>query len=57
MLLRIISASTSIIAAIRPDSSSLSVNISSVSEIVSFSLTIGITPFSSITDMQCCWFR
>ena len=43
--------------AIRPDSSSLSVNISSLTEMVSFSFTMGITPFSSITAMQLRWFR
>ena len=52
-----ISACVSIIEAMRPDSSSLSVNISSVTEMVSFSFTIGITPFSSMTVMQFFWFR
>ena len=51
------SASASIIAAMRPDSSSLSVNMSSVTLTVSFSLTIGTTPFSSITAMQARWLR
>ena len=54
---RIISTSISIIVAINPDSSSLSVNISSVTDTVSFSLTIGMTPASSITRMQLRWFR
>ena len=49
-----IGGAATIIAATIPESSSLSVNISSVTEIVSFSLRIGITPFSSITVMQCC---
>ena len=35
----------------------LSVNISSLTEIVSFSLTMGITPFSNITVMQFFWLR
>ena len=39
ILLRIIKACASIMEAIRPDNSSLSVNISSLTEIVSFSLT------------------
>ena len=41
-MLRIINACTFIIEAMSPDSSSLSVNISSLTEIVSFSFTIGI---------------
>ena len=52
-----IKACTSIIVAIKPDSSSLSVNISSVTLTVSFSFTIGITPFSNITIIQFRWFR
>ena len=47
----------SIMEAISPESSSLSVNISSLTEMVSFSLTMGITPFSSITVMQFFWLR
>ena len=57
MLLRIISASACIMAATSPESSSLSVNISSVTEMVSFSLTIGITPLASMTSMQLRWLR
>ena len=52
ILLRIIKASIPIMVAISPESSSLSVNISSLTEIVSFSLTMGMTPFSSITVIQ-----
>ena len=48
--------SASIIWAIRPLSSSLSVNISSVTLTVSFSLTMGSTSFSNITFMQARWF-
>ena len=44
-------------AAMSPDSSSLSVNISSVTLIVSFSLTIGITPLAIITVMHERWLR
>ena len=40
-----------------PDSSSLSVNISSVTLTVSFSFTIGMTPLSSITLMHERWLR
>ena len=47
---------TCIICAMSPESSSLSVNISSVIESVSFSFTMGMTPSASITSMQCCWF-
>ncbi len=50
-------ACTSIMVATKPDSSSLSVNISSVTLTASFSFTIGMTPFSSITAMQFRWFR
>lgn len=57
MLLKISSASTPIIAATSPDSSSLSVNINSVTEIVSFSFTIGITRAESIASMQLRWLR
>ena len=56
MLLRMMSVSTRIISAMRPESSSLSVNMSSVMERVSFSLTIGMTPSLSITSMQFFWF-
>ena len=42
-----------IIWAISPDNSSLSVNISPVMLTVSFSLTMGSTPFSSMTFMHC----
>ena len=49
------SVSACIIWAMRPLSSSLSVNISSVTQTVSFSLTMGSTPFSSITLMQARW--
>ena len=55
--LNMIKACTSIIVAIKPDSSSLSVNISSVTLTVSFSFTIGMTPFSNITIIQFRWFR
>ena len=51
------SVSASIMVAMSPDSSSLSVNISSVTLTVSFSLTMGITPLSSITPMQARWLR
>ena len=51
------SVSACIICAIRPESSSLSVNISSVTETVSFSLTMGRTLFSSITVIHACWLR
>ena len=44
-------------AATSPESSSLSVNISSVTEMVSFSLTIGITPLASMISMQLRWLR
>ncbi len=44
-------------AATSPESSSLSVNISSVTEMVSFSLTIGSTPLASIVSMQLRWLR
>lgn len=57
MLLRIMSASAFIMAATSPESSSLSVNISSVTEMVSFSLTIGSTPLASIVSMQLRWLR
>ena len=57
ILLKMMSASAPIIAATRPESSSLSVNISSVTEIVSFSLTIGTTPAESIASMQLRWLR
>ena len=57
MLLRIMSASASIIVAINPDNSSLSVNINSVMETASFSLIIGITPAASIVAMQFFWLR
>ena len=57
MLDRRISESAFIIWAMRPESSSLSVNISSVTDTVSFSLTIGNTSFSSITVIQACWLR
>ena len=57
ILLSMINACISIMEAIIPESSSLSVNISSVTEMVSFSFTIGMTPFSSITIMQLRWFR
>lgn len=57
MLLRIIKASAPIMVAIMPESSSLSVNINSVTDTVSFSLTMGMTPFSSMTSMQCFWLR
>ena len=49
--------SASIIDATRPESSSLSVNISSVTLTVSFSLMIGTTSWASITSMQARWFR
>jgi len=51
------SVSQSIIDAMSPDSSSLSVNISSVTLTVSFSFTMGMTPFSSITVMHERWLR
>ena len=54
---RIIRVSASIIEATRPESSSLSVNISSVTLTVSFSLMIGTTSWASITSMQARWFR
>ncbi|OPZ98010.1 MAG: hypothetical protein BWY72_01003 [Bacteroidetes bacterium ADurb.Bin416] len=57
MLLRMIKASVSIMVAMRPESSSLSVNINSVTDMVSFSLTTGMTPFSNMTVMQFFWFR
>ena len=57
ILLRIIKASIPIMVAISPESSSLSVNINSVTDIVSFSFTMGITLFSSITSIQCFWLR
>ena len=41
-----------VICAMRPESSSLSVNMSSVTDTVSFSFTMGSTPFSSITRIQ-----
>ena len=47
----------SIMEAMRPDSSSLSVNISSETDTASFSFTMGITPLSSITLMQLRWLR
>jgi len=56
-LLSMISMSAFIIDATSPDSSSLSVNISSVTLTVSFSLTMGITPFSIITRMHERWLR
>ena len=49
--------SESIMAEMSPDSSSLSVNISSVTLTVSFSLTMGMTPFSIITRMHERWLR
>ena len=52
-----IKASAPIMVAIMPESSSLSVNINSVTDTVSFSLTMGMTPFSSMTSMQCFWLR
>ena len=51
------SASAPIIVESSPESSSLSVNINSVTATVSFSLTIGTTPFSSITRMLLRWLR
>ena len=54
---RIIRVSASIMEATRPDSSSLSVNISSVTLTVSFSLMMGTTSWASITSMQARWFR
>ena len=48
------SKSTLIISAISPDNSSLSVNINSVIDSVSFSFTIGTTPSLNITSIQCC---
>ena len=47
----------SIIVAMSPESSSLSVNISSVSDVVSFSFTIGMTPCCNMADMQFFWLR
>ena len=49
-------ASAFSILAIKPDNSSLSVNINSVRHTVSFSLTIGITQFSNMMFMQAFWF-
>ncbi len=49
--------SADIIVETIPDSSSLSVNINSVMEMVSFSLTMGMTPAASITSMQFFWLR
>ena len=57
ILLSIISLSAFIIAAISPDSSSLSVNISSVIDTVSFSFTIGTTPWRSMASIQFFWLR
>ena len=57
MLLRMMSASAFIMAATSPESSSLSVNINSVTATVSFSLTIGTTPAASIASMQLRWLR
>ena len=57
MLLSMIRRSTPIIVAISPESSSLSVNISSVTLTVSFSLTMGTTPLSSMTLIHARWLR
>ena len=51
-LVRMTNVLQSIMAAMSPDNSSLSVNISSVTLTVSFSLTIGMTPLASITLMH-----
>ena len=57
MLLRMMRQCAFSIDAMRPLSSSLSVNISSVTLTVSFSFTMGITPLASITSMHARWLR